>query len=223
MSASKTIPDTLSVPLVEKIRQKRNVRYHSISFASQLPSRFSLIGDNTIVDISAIGSAFHITHLSLKYCTKLTDISCLSGLVNLRYLNLISADSLTDLTPLKYLVNLKRLVLCGCESINDLSPLMHLKKLRYLDLSCCDNIVDISPLSCLRSLRTLELGYCFELKDISGLKQLTRLKRVNIAASGVTSIDPIKRLSRCSRVCVCCCDELTEKDHAYAKARWVPI
>lgn len=123
---------------------------------------------------------------------KISDISKLTNFKDLEDLNIGVTKSVTSLEPLKDLTKLKNVEVWGSK-FSDLSPLSE-KNLDELHISEYTGS-DSSVISSFTNLSFLELGRAENIKDFSFLSKFTKLKRLFLSESYVSSLEPLKNLT----------------------------
>lgn len=122
----------------------------------------------------------------------ISDISQLANFKDLKDLNIGVTKSVTSLEPLKGLTNLKNVEVWGSK-FSDLSPLSE-KNLDELHISEYTGS-DSSVISSFTNLSFLELGRAENIKDFSFVSKFTKLKRLFLSESYVSSLEPLKNLT----------------------------
>lgn len=123
---------------------------------------------------------------------KISDISKLTNFKDLEDLNIGVTKSVTSLEPLKDLTKLKNVEVWGSK-FSDLSPLSE-KNLDELHISEYTGS-DSSVISSFTNLSFLELGRAENIKDFSFVSKFTKLKRLFLSESYVSSLEPLKNLT----------------------------
>lgn len=123
---------------------------------------------------------------------KISDISKLTNFKDLEDLNIGVTKSVTSLDPLKDLTKLKNVEVWGSK-FSDLSPLSE-KNLDELHISEYTGS-DSSVISSFTNLSFLELGRAENIKDFSFVSKFTKLKRLFLSESYVSSLEPLKNLT----------------------------
>ncbi|TVP95813.1 MAG: hypothetical protein EA374_03235 [Acholeplasmatales bacterium] len=145
-------------------------------------------------DLTLLESLTSLETLELRD-NHIVDISPLQGLTNLRRLDLsknpldhlIAAETLRMLSRLEYL-NLRETALRTLAFLDDLQALT------YLNLHSNTEINDVSPLRNLVNLETLIMQHVPVGEQIDQLEPLTRLQRLNLRNTGITSVDVLAQL-----------------------------
>lgn len=122
----------------------------------------------------------------------ISDISQLANFKDLKDLNIGVTKSVTSLEPLKGLTNLKNVEVWGSK-FSDLSSLSE-KNLDELHISEYTGS-DSSVISSFTNLSFLELGRAENIKDFSFVSKFTKLKRLFLSESYVSSLEPLKNLT----------------------------
>ena len=124
-------------------------------------------------------------------------IKDLSGIENFTKLKRLTLDSnlITDLTPLSNL-DLTELNIRKNKDLTDISIVQNFEKLVQLTAEDCNISQDnIDPISKCTNLTKLSLGNNPNINDISKLKSLTKLQRIWIGRTSITSLDVLKDLT----------------------------
>lgn len=156
------------------------------------------ISGSTISGITSLDSLKSLTKLQELYLQdgngrcKISDISKLTNFKDLEDLNIGVTKSVTSLEPLKDLTKLKNVEVWGSK-FSDLSPLSE-KNLDELHISEYTGS-DSSVISSFTNLSFLELGRAENIKDFSFVSKFTKLKRLFLSESYVSSLEPLKNLT----------------------------
>ncbi len=78
--------------------------------------------------------------------------------------------------------------------LQDLTPLVNCASLQYLDLSGCVELTQLDPLNNCKGLRHLYLDDCTQIIDLTALTGCTYLQKLQIAGTGVSSLEPLAGL-----------------------------
>ena len=147
------------------------------------------LGNNSIIDISALAGLTNLTTLWL-FDNSIIDISAVAGLTNLTSLSL-GNNSIIDISAVAGLTNLTSLSL-GNNSIIDISALAGLTNLTGLTL-WNNTIIDISALAGLTNLTWLGLSGN-SISDVTHLENLTKLTTLQLSGNPITDLAPLRRL-----------------------------
>ena len=116
--------------------------------------KFLALGNNNIVDISALRGLTNLESLNLAN-NNLAEINTLAALTNMRNLN-ISANQVKDISVLKSLSRLE-VLMAADNRLSDIAPLVGLANIYELDVSK-NAFIDIAPLARSPSLKN-KLGF----------------------------------------------------------------
>lgn len=124
-------------------------------------------------------------------------IKDLSGIENFTKLKRLTLDNnlITDLTPLANL-DLTELNIRNNKELTDISIVQNFENLNQLILDSCGITQDNMEAICkCTNLTKLGLHGCLNINDISKVSNLTKLQRLWIGRTSITSLDPIKELT----------------------------
>ena len=125
-------------------------------------------------------------------------IKDLSGIENFTKLTTLILDQnlITDITPLSELQDIRVLELGNNTNLTNVSIVQNFSKLEQLTLNSCNISQDnIDAISKCTTLTKLGLHGCLEINDISKLANLTKLQRLWIGRTSITSVDALKDLT----------------------------
>jgi len=146
---------------------------------------------NRISDISPLGQLTKLKRLYLDE-NEISDISSLENLVSLQVL-FLNDNRIRDIHPLANLTDLVILNLNN-NQIEDISPLANLNNLLKLYLEN-NQIRDIDALANLVNLHSLELSHNHRIINITPLTNLSKLERLGLSHTSVSSIAPLSNLT----------------------------
>lgn len=145
---------------------------------------------------SAVETLDGVARLRLKSFalrgTLVEDLSPLSTLVSLEEVSLTSVD-LTSIAPLARLSSLRRLFISDDELLSDIAPIGELLDLEFLSFRYCPNVTSIDALFGLTKLKLLDLD-ATGVSDISAVSNMRTLNSLLLAATGVSDLTPITGL-----------------------------
>lgn len=130
--------------------------------------------------------------------TLVEDLSPLSTMVSLEEISLTSVD-LTSIAPLARLSSLRRLYIRDDEVLSDIAPIGELLDLEFLSFGYCPNVKSIDALFGLTKLKVMDLD-ATGVSDISAVSNMRKLSSLLLDATGVSDLTPIAGLRTLERL-----------------------
>lgn len=189
------LADINLLPNLEDLNLRGNA-IRDIAPLAELKSLKTLnLRGNQVRNLSPLASLTSLEYLNLYGNTSIADIHALLGLENLRTLILAFVPVGEQVEGLSRLPNLERLNLRQT-GVADISELVALENLEYLNLYGNTDILSSTPIGQLRNLETLILANVPVGESPEFLKDLTRLRYLNLRASGVANLRALTGLRR---------------------------
>ena len=167
-------------------------KVQNLNLTGNLPT-LSWPGEHRIKDISGIEYFTGLKQLVLDK-NLITDLTPLSNL-DLTVLDIRNNRELTNITPVQNLKNLHQLSVGGSNiSDSSLDVISKCTNLTKLGINSCPNIKDISKLESLTKLQRLWIGNT-SITSIDVLKNLTELKELEMNNISIKNLEAIKDLT----------------------------
>lgn len=186
----------VEITFKDKILYDKVIQFYNSSVTSKDADNLKIVmPDNVIAKITYLDLTGSAPTLTVSEDRRIKDLSGIEKFTALRTLRL-DKNAITDLSPLANLVNLTVLDIRTNPDLTDVSVVENFPNLVQLILENCNISQDsIDAISKCTNLTKLSLGNNPNINDISKLKNLTKLQRIWVGRTSITSLDALKDLT----------------------------